>query len=208
MIHFLGIIFALVVYGLYRRYKSEKERESPYEGNQEKQSKNEIRTQVDMNEETMKQQQNQEILQLEKQKTRELAFQILREMGCQPEETEEGRIRFDYQGITFLMEAVDECVFVNLIWPWCYSFNIFDVDEYARVRKVVNEINIHNTATFFYIPNLESDEVAIHVKKNFLFIKQIPQLGQYLHGVINGFFRATREFEMEVEKKRLQESEK
>ena len=77
----------------------------------------------------------------EKLGTKQFAVKVLRKMECNLQETEEGRIRFDYQGVTFLMEAIDEDKFVNLIWPWCYSISKFDIDDFARLRQAVNEMN-------------------------------------------------------------------
>ena len=67
--------------------------------------------------------------------TRQLALNTIEHIGSEPKYTEEGRIQFEYQGVIFLMEAVNECMFVNLIWPWCHSFSKFDIDEFARVRQ-------------------------------------------------------------------------
>ena len=143
-----------------------------------------------------------------KPETKNLAYSILRQLGCTPEETEDGRIRLEFQGITFLMEAVDECLFVNLIWPWCHSFSIYDIDEFARVRKVVNEINMNSSCAVFYIPNPESDEVAVHIKKHFLLTPQIPNLEEYMKVMFRSFFVAQRDLVTEIEKYRLQECEK
>ena len=132
-------------------------------------------------------------------RTRQLAMETLRRMGCEPKETEEGRIRFDYQGVTFLMEAVDECLFVNLIWPWCYSFSKFDIDEFARVRQVVNDVNMRGLVSVFYCL-ADSDEVAVHMKKNFLFVAQIPHLKDYLCLMLDCLFKTVRTLEVEVEK--------
>ena len=41
--------------------------------------------------------------------TRTLVLQVLKSIGCQPEETGEGRIKFEYQGITFLVETQEDC---------------------------------------------------------------------------------------------------
>lgn len=106
------------------------------------------------------------------------------------------------------MEAVDECLFVNLIWPWCHSFSIYDIDEFARVRKVVNEINMNSSCTVFYIPNPESDEVAVHIKKHLLLTPQIPNIEEYMKVMFRSFFVAQRELVTEIEKYRLQECEK
>jgi len=138
--------------------------------------------------------------------TKELANKVLREIGCTPQEMEDGRIWFDYQGITFLMEAVDDVLFVNLIWPWCYSCSKFDIDELARVRQAVNEMNARGTVTVFYVIT-DSDEVAVHIKKNFLLVPQVPELDNYLKMIIDGFFRAARSLDLEVERLRLQGSE-
>ena len=136
---------------------------------------------------------------LEMPMTKELVKSVLRQMECLPIETEEGRIRFDYQGVTFLMEAADECLFVNLIWPWCYSFSKFDIDEFARVRQVVNDVNMRGLVSVFYC-FADSDEVAVHMKKNFLFVAHIPHLKDYLCLMLDSLFKTARTLEVEVEK--------
>jgi hypothetical protein len=47
--------------------------------------------------------------------------------------------------------------------------------------------------------------VAIHIKKNFLFVPQIPNLEEYLKLMLDTFFRTARTLDIEVEKCRLQE---
>ena len=136
--------------------------------------------------------------------TRQLALNTIERIGSEPQYTEEGRIQFEYQGVIFLMEAVNDCMFVNLIWPWCHSFSKFDIDEFARVRQVVNDINARGTASVFY-GITDSDDVAIHIKKNFLFVPQIPELEEYLKLMLDTFFRTARTLDVEIEKCRLQE---
>lgn len=142
-----------------------------------------------------------------KPETKSLAYKVLREIGCQPEETEEGRIRFDYQDGTFLMEAEDDCMFVNLIMPCVHSCSIFDIDEYSRVRKAVNEMNWTASCQVFCLQNEEAEEVVVHIKKNFVLAPQIPQLNSYLTSILRSFFITQRDLVFAVEKKRLQECE-
>jgi hypothetical protein len=149
-----------------------------------------------------------EIVLEAKPETKDLAYRVLRGIGCSPEETEEGRIKFDYQDATFLMEAVDECLFVNIILPWCYSCSIFDIDEFSRVRQVVNDLNWTGPCHVFYTLNKESDEVGVHIKKSILLIPQIPLLEDYLKRMLKDFFITHRNLETELEKVRLQECEK
>ena len=139
--------------------------------------------------------------------TRQLALNTIEKIGSEPQYTEEGRIRFEYQGIIFLMETADDCMFVNLIWPWCHSFSKFDIDEFARVRQVVNDINMRGTLSVFY-GITDSDDVAVHIKKHFLFVEQIPDLEGYLKLTLDSFFRTARTLDIEVEKCRLQECER
>ena len=142
----------------------------------------------------------------EKISTRQLALKIIENIGSTPQYTEEGRIQFEYQGIVFVMEADNECLFVNLIWPWCHSFSKFDIDEFARVRQVVNEVNLRDTLSVVYTIS-DSDDVALHIKKHFLLVPQIPDVEEYLRMILNSFFRVVRTLELEIEKCRMQECE-
>ena len=139
--------------------------------------------------------------------TRQLALNIIEHIGSEPKYTEEGYIQFEYQGVIFLMETANDCMFVNLIWPWCYSFNKFDIDEFARVRQVANDINAYGVVSVFYGVT-DSDDVAVHVKKNFLFIQQIPGIEDYLRLMLDSFFRTVRKLDLEIEKIKMQECER
>ena len=108
---------------------------------------------------------------------------------------------------TILMEAANDCMFVNLIWPWCHNFSKFDIDEFARVRQVVNEINVQGTVSVVYTL-ADSDDVAVHIKKHFLFISQIPQIEDYLKLILKNFFDIARRLELEIERLKMQECEK
>ena len=102
------------------------------------------------------------------------------------------------------MEAVDDCKFVNLIGPWCHSFSKFDIDEFSRVRQVLNNINARGMASVFYSIT-DSDEVVVHIKKHFLFVQQIPNIEDYLKLMLDIFFRTARTLHVEIEKCRVQE---
>ena len=139
--------------------------------------------------------------------TRQLALNAIEKIGCEPQYTEEGRIQFEYQGVIFLMEAANDCMFVNLIWPWCHSFSKFDIDEFARVRQVVNDINARGTASVFY-GITDSDDVAVHIKKHFLLVSQIPDLAGYFRLILDCLFRTARALDVEIEKVKIQECER
>ena len=136
--------------------------------------------------------------------TRQLVLTTIEKIGSNPECTENERIQFEYQGVIFLMEAVDDCKFVNLIGPWCHNFSKFDIDEFSRVRQVLNDINARGIVSVFYSIT-DSDEVVVHIKKQFLFVQQIPNIEDYLKLMLDIFFRTARTLRVEIEKCRVQE---
>ena len=188
--HIIGILAFVVIYNLYRYYHEDDSYEySPVVTDT---SDNNQITETNM-EETIS--------------TRQLALKTIENIGSTPQYTEEGRIQFEYQGVIFLMEAVNDCMFVNLIWPWCHSFSKFDIDELSRVRQVINDINMRGTASVFYSIT-DSDDVAVHIKKHFLLVSQIPDVEDYLKLMLDSFFRTARTLDVEIEKFRLQECER
>lgn len=188
--HIIGILAFVVIYNLYRYYHEDDSYEySPVVTDT---SDNHQITETNM-EETIS--------------TRQLALKTIENIGSTPQYTEEGRIQFEYQGVIFLMEVANDCMFVNLIWPWCHSFSKFDIDEFSRVRQVINDINMRGTASVFYSIT-DSDDVAVHIKKHFLLVSQIPGLEEYLKLMLDSFFRTARTLDVEIEKFRLQECER
>lgn len=206
--HIIGIL-AFVAMIIYRFCQEDKNSESRQETANEvyhQEEENSMEENLRTSEEELRTSEESPITSEEKPRTKELALSLLTGLGCSPKETEEGRIMFDFQGITFLMETVDECLFVNLIWPWCHSFSKFDIDEFARVRQVINDINMRGSATVFY-GITDSDDVAVHIKKHFLLVPQIPHPEDYLKLMFDSFFRTARTLDVEIEKCRLQECE-
>ena len=187
--HILGILAFVVIYNIWR-YNHEDDG-NDYARNIEPEPKNN-EVNVTIMEETIS--------------TKQLALSSIENIGSKPQFTEEGRIQFEYQGVIFLMEAADDCLFVNLIWPWCHSFSKFDIDELSRVRQVINEINIRSTLSVIYTFS-DSDEVAVHIKRTFIFVPQIPDLEDYLKVTLDSFFRTASTLDLEIEKCRMQECE-
>ena len=187
--HIIGILAFVVIYNLYRYYHEDDSYEYSPVVSETSENKQIAETNMD---ETIS--------------TRQLALDIIEHIGSVPKYIEEGRIQFEYQGVIFLMEAVNDCMFVNLIWPWCHSSK-FDIDEFARVRQVVNDMNARGTASVFY-GMTDSDDVAVHIKKHFLLVPQIPDLEDYMKLMLDSFFRTARTLDLEIEKCRLQECER
>ena len=148
---------------------------------------------------------NSETNMEEEIKTKELAISVLKDIGAELTDIGEERIQFEYQGITFLMDLNDDCYFVNIIWPCCHAFNKFDIDEFSRVQRVINTINSYDAVSVFYGIS-DSDDVLLHVRKNLIFVPQIPHIDIYLRSILGSFFQTARTLDFEIEKSRLQEN--
>lgn len=144
--------------------------------------------------------------------TRDLVLETLREMGCEYEEGTEGendiRIFFTYQGERFMIEADNECYFINIYDLWWHHMSTYcDVDEFAAMQKTINRINAHANCTVLYTINQEAEEIGVHSKKNMLFVRQIPDLKGYLISTLNDFFKVQRSVMTEIEKCKVTEEQ-
>ena len=95
--HIIGILAAVVIYNLYRYYHEDDSCDySPVE--------------TDTSDNIQKESNMEETIS-----TRQLALNTIEHIGSLPKYTEEGYIQFEYQGVIFLMETANDCMFVNLI---------------------------------------------------------------------------------------------
>lgn len=83
---------------------------------------------------------------------------------------------------------------------------MYDIDEFSRLRKAVNESNLNNSVTAVYTIDKESSTVNVHSKSVILFIPQIPDIENYLRLELNEFFRVHNAMNSEMNK--LRETEK
>lgn len=136
-----------------------------------------------------------------------LVKETLKKLNCTVEEKDSGWLVFNYQGVFFSIEAHDDCRFINLIWPWCYTIPLYDADEYSRLREVVNELNERGLCSLFFFPNEETDEMVVHIKHNMLFTSEINELDGYLRAELGSMFDVAKQLNLEMEKKRMKEEE-
>ena len=140
--------------------------------------------------------------------TRDLFLETLTNIGCQYElADEEGddRIFFAYQGEHFFVEARNNLRFIQIYDTHWGHIELYDVEEFARLKKAINGANLNNTVTTVYTIDEEAKTVDVHSKSTILFIPQIPDIGDYLRLELNEFFGAHRFVGNEMAKLREQE---
>ena len=125
--------------------------------------------------------------------TRDLFLDTLTKMGCQYEiDEEDDRILFAYQGERFIADASNDQWYVHLWDAYWEQVELYDVDEFSRLRKAVNYANMNCATITVYTINEDSKTVDVHCKSAFPLLPQMPELENYLRSQLNDFFRAHR----------------
>ena len=82
---------------------------------------------------------------------------------------------------------------------------LYDVNEFARLKKVINESNINNSVTTVYTVDEAGNNVNVHSKSTILFVSTIPEIEDYLKLELNEFFRVHQYVKLEMAKLRDKE---
>lgn len=117
--------------------------------------------------------------------TRDLFMETLTKIGCQYELVEEegdNRIFFAYQGEHFFANTTNEGLYVH-IWDTHWEHvELYDIDEFTRLRKAINTANLNCATTTVYTIDEAGSTVDVHCKSTFPFLPQMPNLENYLRG--------------------------
>ena len=82
---------------------------------------------------------------------------------------------------------------------------LYNVEEFSRLKKAVNHANINCATMTIYTINEEGKTVDVHCKSTFPFISQMPDLEDYLRNELGNFFTAHHLVGSEMAKLREQE---
>ena len=148
---------------------------------------------------------NMENKNLEERKgTRDLFLETLTKIGCQYEigEGEDGDINFGYQGEYFVVRASNNNRFIQIYDTHWGHVELYDIDEFARLKKAINESNLRNSVTTVYTIDEAGSNVDVHCKSVILFTQEIPEIVDYLRLELSEYFRVHETINMEMAKQR------
>lgn len=138
--------------------------------------------------------------------TRELFLETLSKIGCQYElgesEEDDDKIYFAYQGEYFVASASNEGCYVHLWDTHWGHVELYDIKDFARLKKAINLSNLNCATTTVYTIDEAGSNVDVHSKAVVLFMPQIPEIENYLRGELNDFFRAHQYVGNEMAKQR------
>lgn len=144
---------------------------------------------------------------LQQLKTKELVIDTLKKIGCKPEEDEDGSLRFDYQEGYFVISYSDTSYSIRVDLPFWYDFPTYDIDQFSRMQKAVNEANTRKIYKVFYAVNKEMETVYLHSTIDLLFVPQIPRLDDYLREAFRVLFKSRYFVYNEIKEIELKENE-
>ena len=167
-------------------------------------AKEELETEINMDKEINKQ---------VKMGTRDLFLETLTKIGCQyvieeDENVEEGDIRFGYQGEYFVVRASNKTHYIQIYDTHWGHVELYDIDDFARLKKAINESNIRNSVTTIYTIDEAGSNVDVHCKSVILFVPEIPNIADYLRLELSEYFRVHETINMEMAKQREAEVSK
>ena len=140
----------------------------------------------------------------ERKGTRNLFLETLTKIGCQYEigEGEDGDINFGYQGEYFVVRANNSNRYIQIYDTHWGHVELYDIDEFARLKKAINESNLRNSVTSVYTIDEAGNNVDVHCKSVILFTQEIPDIVDYLRLELSEYFRVHETINMEMAKQR------
>ena len=136
--------------------------------------------------------------------TRDLFLETLTKIGCQYEtgDGEDADINFGYQGEYFVVRASNNNRFIHIYDTHWGHVELYNIDEFSRLKKAINESNLKNSVTAVYTIDEAGSNVHVHCKSVILFTPEIPDIADYLRLELSEYFRVHETVNMEMAKQR------
>lgn len=141
--------------------------------------------------------------------TKDLFLETLTKIGCQyklgEDEDDKDSIYFAFQGENFVARIYDNGKFVHIWDTYWLQVELYDIDEFSRLRKAINTSNLNCSVTTVFTIDEAAKHVDVHCKTTMVFTPEIPEIESYLRVILGGFFEAHRYVSNEIAKQRVAE---
>lgn len=135
-------------------------------------------------------------------RTKDLLIETLQQMNCQvqiPDDDDDERIYFSYQGGSFIAYTSNKYLMVDVVYPQWYEHDVYDIDGFSNVRRLINDVNGYANVTIFYYID-EEERVHVHSRRRFLFSTELIKPEIYLRTMLDDFFETRQQFMLELSK--------
>lgn len=131
---------------------------------------------------------------LNKLETKERIIQTLKEMNCNPEESEKNGydvIIFNFQDQDFII-YVNGSPIVRIYCTWWAKLNLNDVNI-PILKEAINEYNLYHCITTVYTVDKENNLIGVHCKHALNFQEVNGDYEDMLRAYLSFFFSTQRE---------------
>ena len=131
---------------------------------------------------------------LNKLETKERIIQTLKEMNCNPEESEKNGydvIIFNFQDQDFII-YVDGSPIVRIYCNWWTTLDLNDKDV-PILKEAINENNLSHIITTVYTVDKENNQIGVHCKHALNFQEVNGDYEDMLRAYLSFFFSTQRE---------------
>ena len=128
--------------------------------------------------------------------TRAVAEEALRRLNCQciEDKNDNMQISFQYQSEHFFINFNDTNCFVCLTDPNWYEFRADDIDNLAKVKDVVNDLNWYHAVNVVYTHDEKAGVFNIHSRCHLVAVKEMMLDTPYLQNALSEFFVTHHQF--------------
>lgn len=127
--------------------------------------------------------------ELDEISTKELVTSVLKKIGCQPKENEDGNITFKYQGDDFYIAAEEDNRFIMIWNPWWGSISA-DNEALPYLKEIINIVNINSLVTTMTMVDEDEKTIGIHSRCHTFFSPNEGELEEHLKMLLDFFFDA------------------
>lgn len=119
--------------------------------------------------------------------TARLMFNVLSEIGCQPEKDNDGSINVQYQGENF---HIDFGGMYARVWDPMWAGIKANDPNLPQIREAVNAANFNFGPTIVLSSPDEDGIIGFHTRRDIMLHPSCPNNAQYVKAVLDSFFKA------------------
>lgn len=119
--------------------------------------------------------------------TARLMFNVLSEIGCQPEKDNDGSINVQYQGENF---HIDFGGMYARVWDPMWAGIKANDPNLPQIREAVNAANFNFGPTIVLSSPDEDGIIGFHTRRDIMLHPSCPDNAQYVKAVLDSFFKA------------------
>jgi|GEM_PF-3382584 len=110
----------------------------------------------------------------------------------------------EYQGAYFRYYTADQSKIVTFDFPNWYTVSLDNIEELSALKKAVNDANIAQASTTFFIADKDENEARVFSKRTILFSPDNPDAENFLRYILHDFFVTRNYFTGKIEKYKAQ----